>query len=534
MLGWSPIGTRPIGMIVDFPLPAITLAAVGQTLVYTLEVFSPLTGDRIIAAATREFATQPDDTLPNYPFAGRLNKALSFHRSVVEGKAFSGVSAGYGELELENSDGFYDEIESLAGARLLCRVGALGSRYDTFVTLLDGVVERSLPGQDSLVIEIRDRTGLLDIPVQSNIYAGTSGAEGGPSLAQKPKGLRFGSAKNITPEFEDTANLVYAIHDGQILAVTEARDQGVVIGLQSPGPTDFADYTTLVAGTVAPGKYITSLATGKIRLGAQPVELTCDIQGAVDSLGTYLRTTGQSVRWLLERAGFQVDVGFFINLDELSDASVDYCIASDSNATLHDTVDALLGGIDAFGGPRRDGVYSVGRIDVIDDDLISAVYKEIDIFDITMVQLPGNLEPRPWRIRMPFSVNWTIQAQTDDATVPATAAFVAAPYKLADPISDPDILAANSKAQDLQPTAYFTDATGASAETSRLFALLAETERRMFRMLVSTQAFDHDIGDTIQIFHSRFGLSGGLTVLVVGTRDEVSSAEETVELTVVG
>src|SRR4051812_13991576 len=119
-------------MLIDLSLPSVIFAAENETLVYTLEVFHPATGERIISAATREFITQPGDILSCYPFDGTLTKALSFHRSVADGHGFSGMSSGYGELELENSSGEYDDLSSLAGGRLLCKAGWLGSSFDAF------------------------------------------------------------------------------------------------------------------------------------------------------------------------------------------------------------------------------------------------------------------------------------------------------------------------------------------------------------------------------------------------------------------
>lgn len=524
-------------MLIDLPLPAVVAAAENEIMIHTLEVFHPETNARIIAAATREFITLPSDTLSNYPFHGTLIKALSFQRSVADGgTAFNGMASGYGELELENSDGAYDGLASLAGARFLCKAGWLGASFDTYLMLLDGIVSNSYVEQGQIRIEIEDRASLLDVPVQSTLYGGAGGADGDASIAQKRKPLALGFPKNTSPSFNDPVNDVYDISGGlPIYAVSEVRDNGVVLDLQSPGPTDFANYAALIAGTVSASKYITCLAEGKIRLGASAGgTIACDVTGLtgdVNSTGeTIIRTAGQQARYLLERAGIQVDIGSFLNLDVLSDASVDYYLDSNSNKTVRDAVNEILGGIDAWGGLRRDGVFDVGRIDTPADASISAVYREIDIFEIDRIALPKNIDPPPWRLRIPYYRNWTIQTNVLAATIPATAAFVATPYKLAE-ASEASVLAANPKAHDPEPRqCFYSDEFGSAAEANRLFGLLSGTAREMYRVVVSTRAFTHNIGNVIQIFHSRFELSSGATAVIVGVRDDAT--DEAVELTV--
>src|SRR5215204_1193691 len=63
-----------------------------------------------IYAATQEFITEPTDTLNNVPFFGTLQKALRVERSLLNGPFIGGLSTNYGELELINADGQYDNV----------------------------------------------------------------------------------------------------------------------------------------------------------------------------------------------------------------------------------------------------------------------------------------------------------------------------------------------------------------------------------------------------------------------------------------
>jgi hypothetical protein len=539
MLGFTAIGMRPIGMQIDRPLPSTIFAAQDRVLIYTLEVFEPATGDRVIAAATWPYITQPTDNLSNTFFDAVLNRALSYHREVTSGSnAFYGVSSGYGELEVENSSGDYDALGVLAGGRLIVKAGWLGSSFDTFLTLLDGFCKAAFVEQIRVRVDIEDNTTKLDVPAQPSVYSGAGGLAGGSSIAQKRKELAFGFPKNITPTLIDVVNLIYSVAGGStILAVSEVRDRGIVLDVSG----NYATYDDLVAATVPAGFYATCLAEGLIRLGEGSSALTCDVTGLTGNVNgngeVIVRTASQIARYLLQSAGVSIDEASFVALDLLNDDAIDYYLDSESNKTLGEAVAEVLGGIDAFGGFGRDGIFNVGRIDVPNDANIAATYREIDIFDIERLALPGNIDPPPWRLRLPYQRAWTVQTDLAADAAPATVAFAEKPYRLAE-ASDSDVLVANPRARDPDPLkSFFSDQAAAAAEANRLlelYGLTTDTPRQMFRVVLAADAFRHNLGTTIKIYHSRHELSGGKSFVIVGTRDDVTSADETVELTVLG
>lgn len=95
--------------------------------------------------------------------------------------------------------------------------------------------------------------------------------------------LCFGICRNVEPFLVDSANLVYAVHDGPIRGVTAVYDDGVTL-------------TPVTQYTVNP-------ATGEFTLLQSPVgKITADVEGAVVG-SIWLRSTQQVSRELMARAG---------------------------------------------------------------------------------------------------------------------------------------------------------------------------------------------------------------------------------------
>src|SRR5262245_10337135 len=102
--GWAAFGTLPDMTIpppIAQPIPPQPFAITGPEAIYAIEVFAPAGGARVIAAATREYATWPLDLVSNWPFHGNVQKSLSFNRGIVS-QSFGKLAAGFGELELLN------------------------------------------------------------------------------------------------------------------------------------------------------------------------------------------------------------------------------------------------------------------------------------------------------------------------------------------------------------------------------------------------------------------------------------------------
>ena len=170
-------------------------------------------------------------------------------------------------------------------------------------------------------------TKALEANVLTQAYAGTGGIEGDSNLKNKLKPLIFGWASNVEPVLVDTVNNVYQFCAyGAIEAVTTLYERGSDFGA-SVG--DFANYTALVAASIAPGKWGTCLASGLIRLGAPAYGvITGDVKGYKVSTTTP-RRTGAIINAAAAIAGVS---STFINTSSLT--SLDTAAAYNVNIVL--------------------------------------------------------------------------------------------------------------------------------------------------------------------------------------------------------
>ena len=160
-------GPRPFSTIIDRPLPAaVATSAIAAGIVFTVEIF-PVSGSPI-RVATQEFATRDTDSLPNTPFSGTLEKALRFHRSIIDGSRIGGMSSGYSEIVINNPSGEYDAYtNTLDGAHVIVRMGQSGASFDSFTTLYDGLVDGAATvDEETLTLHLEDDNRRLEIPVQ--------------------------------------------------------------------------------------------------------------------------------------------------------------------------------------------------------------------------------------------------------------------------------------------------------------------------------------------------------------------------------
>lgn len=183
--------------------------------------------------------------------------------------------------------------------------------------------------------------------------------EGDSTVAGRPKPLAFGVRRQVAPVWVDTQNLVAQFHDGSMQAVTAMRDSGDPITFGS----DLAD---IYSATPAAGTYNTSLVTGLVRFGSEPVgSITGDIQG--DNSGTlgYLATAPGIGRKILVQFG-EVDnsTGFdeaAITALTTADSSV-VGLYFDQEINIDQAVAESFSSIWSWWGMGRTGVVTCGRI----------------------------------------------------------------------------------------------------------------------------------------------------------------------------
>lgn len=493
-----------------------------------------------IYAATKEFITRPTDALANQPFFGTVQKALRFDRSIVNGRGIGEVTAGWGELELINAEGDYDSLidrYAIDGRRVVVKVGADGAAYNSFRTLFDGSATDWAVEEDVLRVSLRDNGYKLEVPAQPNLYGGTGGTDGGDDLKGRRKPRAFGRLLNVTPAFEIPAELLFRVNDGPVSAIGPVYDRGVALTFAADYPSTGAlrAATSGAPGSGAalvPGHYATCLAEGTFRLGGSPAgTVTCDLRG--DAVGGYVETTADIVARLLsgtvKLAEVEISTPTFEALNVEQPAPVGYWIDPGSDETVAEIVGKLMAGVGGWGGFRRNGRYEVSRF-TAPAGIPSGSYDRRDIVEIAREKLPGDLSPTPWRFRVGWARNWTVQSDVDGqfGMTAERIAFLRQELRLAE-ASSARIRADRPLGKDIEPVqAFFHEEAPALAEAQRLLELYGMASA-LYRFTVKSQAFIHDIGDVIAVTYPRWDLRAGrlLRIVVVSEDTDANSVEIT-------
>lgn len=493
----------------------------------------------ILYTSTNEFITAPTDTPPNMPFYGTLQKALRLDRSIINGLGFGMITSGWGELELINLEGDYDFLikhYSIDGRKVNIKIGAAGAAYDSFITLFTGTATGWHVAEDILRVGIRDNGYLLEVPMQTNLYLGTGGLEGPVDLKGKRRPLGYGENQNVSPPLVVPSYLVYQLNDGQIHAVDAVYDRAVA--LTPAGPADYATSTTLLAATtgaggsganIEAGEFATCLAEGYVRLGGTPFgQVTVDFRGDKTG-GVYVNTTAGIVKRIVSRANSSIVLrtSTFDALDAVQPAEVHFYSDPASELQVTDVVSMLMAGIGAWAGFRRDGKFEVG-IFTPPGGASTAQYNQDDIIEIERQPLPAGVDPPPWRFRVAWGRNWTVQTDVDGQSgmTPERVAFLAEQFRLAssDAAQGTLIKTNHARAQDPAPIeSYFVNEADAQTEADRLLDIYGITNS-LYRIVLTRHPFVHEIGDVILVTYRRWDLTRGRLLRIVALTEETDES----------
>lgn len=543
--GFTPFGRRPFSTMNDLPFPAaVSASAATAGFIFTAEIYTA-SGSAILVA-TDEFATRDTDSLANMPFAGVLERALRFHRSVIDGSRIGGMSSGYSELVINNQSGDYDAYaNSLDGARVIVRMGARGASFDSFAVIYDGLADGAATvDEESLTIHLYDDNERLEIPAQPNVYGGTGTTDGDSNVKSKRKPIWLGTCANVTVPLIDAVNLVYQMHDGQFSAVSHVYDRGVELVANST--PDYADYAALIAATITPGRYATCLALGILRLGAKADGVvTVSGNGAVSNgliatiaSGTFFSDTASAVHYLLTRssANIVVDRASVSAVYAAQPAAIGYFIAPDESKTLRQAIDELMYGVLGWAGFRRDRTFDMGLI-ALPGAVPLASYTGDgtgeDFYTLSQRPLPAQMSPPPYRIRAAYSRNWTEQDDIDATVDASTQTLRKDLYSIAistDSVTSAAIQAAHPQAQDPEVwPSFFVNSSNAIAFCNATLTLFGGASRILCELVVTAAAYGLNIGNPVQVTDSRYGLSGGKMLAIVSIDDDTSEEQAIVQ-----
>lgn len=464
-------------------------------------------------------------------FEGRVTQPLRMSWTLpVVPEADRRVALEISSLAFINADGALDSLVNsydIGGREVTVYFGLQSYAFDQFVPVWSGRALDWTRDFSHLQITARDSGYLLDVPLQSTVYQGTGGAEGGATMANKPKPVCFGKCRNITPQAVDTSNLIYQFHSRAVQAVDAVYDKGVALTVT----TDYANYALLAAAAPGAGNYATCLAQGMVKLGSTPAgSVTMDVRG--DAVGGYISSTGGIAKRLLTDfvgigAG-QIVTQDFANFDAMVPGVIGWY--QDANPVqAHDAMSTIVGHCSGWWGGLPDGRFTVGRLDTPSESTLALDLQAYDIEDAEIIAAPDGTMPPRFRQRVGYQRNWTVQAPSDLAAG-VTAANVLArsqPY-LVSANSNTNTLADFLLAQDPQILESLFDAQAdADAEALRLENLLG-VMRQTVRVKMKTVGHSVPRGASVATTMPR--INGGARWLGRFIGVEIDASQREVDL----
>lgn len=367
----------------------------------------------------------------------------------------------------------------------------------TRTTLFRGLAGRWRAEEGKVIIPIRDASYWLERPLQTSVYAGSGTHEGTASMAGTPKPLLRGTAYNIKPDLIDPTNRVYRYNDaaGTILALYERGVTGITFA---------SDTSNLWAGSTPAGQYRTDNSKGLFQLGSAPVgEITLDATGQFPTAGNKT-VLMDIVRYLLSETAAlpsaYLDTSTFGTVAAAYPYAGGVFVPSTAAPSALSIVSDLLASMGARLYPTRAGALTVSILATIGaSETVAAVLTPSAIRRIAPLQLEDEIETPPWRIRVGYQRNHTIQTDLSASATDARRQTVAAEaqYKV---WSDTSVLASYRRASDLAPFGgALKDAADAQSVADRLGALFGRRRTLSAVELPISVGINLDLGNVVHV-----------------------------------
>lgn len=481
--------------------------------------YDPVTAAEItVYISSAPFTSDPTDTPALVQFKPRLRNPYNVQNQLFEeGRPIAGTSIpGFGAKTILNGDGLFDDWVGYewSGRTLKTYLTTPGRTLAESAQIAESKASSLSWDLDQLTIPVRDFRLLLQKPINTTLYAGTGGLEGGDALKSKPKPRVWGRFFNEEPVLVDGTTHTYQINDGSIQEITAVKDRGVSLSFDQ----DVADITTV---TPVPGEYATSLATGYIKLGEAP-DGTLTVDGKGNNGGTlgYKEDPAGIIRKIAtEDLPFvdpdDLDTGAFQDTSAAVPEPVGY-------STRLDQVDGIVA-FSSIAGTMihvtftRLGKLTVGQIvepstatagfSLTEDDLrepsAGGTFGGSHQLAVKQTRLGYN---RYGKTLSPTDVAGSV-SENDRQDFGEEFRF--------EEDEDGTVVVRVPEAKVLEETTRLALSADAAAEATRVLTLLSPT-RHLYQAQLETGLFRYFLGDIVQITINRFDLVSGKNFVVLG------------------
>lgn len=471
------------------------------------------------------YTTNGADTPAHTVYQPYLKNPFQFDVSILSGDEFRGGSVSFGALRILNGDGFFENYADYFwnGRAINVYAGSPSFTRNQFSRIFSGICGDIEYDEAEIIINIQDKTKVLQTEFSQNLYAGTGGLEGGANLEGKVKPLVFGEVKNITLVPVDIGNNIYQVHDGSIEEVTAVYDRGVELNSQG----DVADIT---AASVTGSHFKTQLSGGYIKLGGNPDGLiTADVKG--DNTGGYVDRAGAVIsRILRTKLGARnfsesdLDQGALNRVDDAIDGPIGVFI--NGNTDAQKIANDILIPLQCYWTFTRRGLFTAGVIDAPSDPVYTITENNIVDGKLSAQRV---INPA-WRIKAGYAKSWTVQS-VDNLAAAATDVYEEFTSKEYRTIVSTDSVVRGKTAslRELEFNSLLIEEADANTQLQR-FKRIYGTKRTVYRVTVKNLLFRVYIGDIINLKLNRFGLDAGKNFLIVSVAEDAESGETEMEL----
>lgn len=466
------------------------------------------------------FTSKPGDSPSNTVYEPRIaDEGFSFSRDITSGKRLRGViRPNIGTLDLLSGEtGTQPFLDSVAdfvwnGRNVTIEVGGEDFSLADFETIFtgrsDGISEFT---EELLSITLRDPLNQLDKPLQDRTFGGTGDLDGTSDREGQPKPWCLGRCRNVEPiplgeiDLGDGAKLTFATGDD-----TDGVEKH--LGVYSDGST----LTEVSSGAPGNGEWKDFEDKGVFQLGGSPAGtvITCDVDGANDGNGNYPKTAADIIEHIVNRVASNLSFksNTISDLNNKNNNTIGWWVPENANAL--ETIADIINSIGGYLTVNRSGEIVLGRIEAPASSAVKS-FSNTEILDIRRLNVAGPLASA----QVKYKRTWLVQNSSDIATS----------------VSDDETARLNKEwrytsknsgastsifpdAKNEEFIGNFDDSSAASSEASRL-ATLHGTERKVYEVILTGQALERELGETVKITSDRFNLGSGQKFVIVGIEE---------------
>lgn len=408
----------------------------------------------------------------------------------------------------------------------------LDPSYSTLQPLFVGIQTPWSLDESNLTIPLRDATYWTERPIQQSQFTGAGSYNGSASLTgvAKPKargGTSSSPIKNITPVLIDPVNLIYQYSDAP----------GTVVNLYEGGAltiTRQTDTTNLYAGSTNAGQFRTDNSRGLFQLGSNPAgAITLDVTGAFAAAGS--QTTGFNIaRYLLtEELGLpsaNINLASFTAANTACPYVSGYYWDGQQTVTGDDAVNVMLASIGAKLYPGRDGALRVMILRAPTGTPVAS-FSTANAVSAARQTLPNTLDPPPYRLRIGYQHNYTVQTSGFLGSATQTQIQFAQSADRYGVAASSTILANYSRPNDPSPVLGGLLVQADAQTCANDLITLWGARRRLYQVVVPIEVgILREIGDIVSLTWPVDNLTTGQIGIIVG--DQFRSEDATITLLV--